>query len=101
MNIILHTGSADFPDYRTTTSATSTQKTTVSREAGNYDKISFNKSPYPENDVSFARVLAREAAAKLENGVSSERVLSLKQQVESGTYRPDARRIAERMLGYR
>ena len=31
----------------------------------------------------------------------STRVLSLKQQVESGTYRPDARRIAEKLLGYR
>ena len=76
-------------------------KTSAGREAGDYDKISLNKSPYPEDDMSFARVLAREAAARLEAGVSSERVLSLKQQVESGTYRPDARRIAEKLLGYR
>lgn len=41
------------------------------------------------------------ALPRLEAGVSSERVLSLKQQVESGTYRPDARRIAEKLLGYR
>lgn len=101
MNIKFHTGSADFPDYRAITSATTTQKTTVSREAGNYDKISLNKSAYPKDESSFARVLAREAAARLEGGVSSERVLSLKQQVDSGTYHPDSRRIAEHMLGYR
>lgn len=101
MNIILHTGSTDFPDYRTITSTINTPKTSAGRETGNYDKISLNKSPYPEDDMSFARILAREAAARLENGVSSERVSSLKQQVESGTYQPDARRIAEHMLGYR
>ena len=101
MNIKFFTGSTDFPDYRSIPSATNTQKTSAGREAGDYDKISLNKSPYPEDDMSFARVLAREAAARLEAGVSSERVLSLKQQVESGTYRPDARRIAEKLLGYR
>ena len=100
MNIKFFTGSTDFPDYRSITSA-NTQKTSAGREAGDYDKISLNKSPYPEDDMSFARVLAREAAARLEAGVSSERVLSLKQQVESGTYHPDARRIAEKLLGYR
>ena len=89
MNIKFLTGSTDFPDYRSITSTTNTQKTSAGREAGDYDKISLNKSPYPEDDMSFARVLAR------------ERVLSLKQQVESGTYRPDARRIAEKLLGYR
>ena len=82
MNIKFFTGSTDFPDYRSITSATNTQKTSAGREAGDYDKISLNKSPYPEDDMSFARVLAREAAARLEAGVSSERVLSLKQQVE-------------------
>ena len=101
MNIKFFTGSTDFPDYRSITSTTNTQKTSAGREAGDYDKISLNKSPYPEDDMSFARVLAREAAARLEAGVSSERVLSLKQQVESGAYRPDARRIAEKLLGYR
>ena len=73
MNIKFFTGSTDFPDYLSITSATNTQKTSAGREA----------------------------AARLEAGVSSERVLSLKQQVESGTYRPDARRIAEKLLGYR
>ena len=101
MNIKFLTGSTDFPDYRSITSTTNTQKTSAGREAGNYDTISLNKSPYPEDDLSFARVLAREAAARLEGSVSSERVQSLKQQVESGTYHPDARRIAEKLLGYR
>ena len=101
MNIKFYTGNTDFPDFRPVTSATNTQKTSAGREAGDYDKISLNKSTYPEDDLSFARVLAREAAARLEGGVSSERVLYLKQQVEAGTYHPDARRIAEKILGYR
>ena len=45
MNIKFFTGSTDFPDYRSITSATNTQKTSAGREAGDYDKISLNKSP--------------------------------------------------------
>lgn len=101
MKITLYTGNTDYSDYRTVTSTGNPSKTSVDRESGNYDRISLNKSPYPEDDVSFARMLAREAAVRLEGGVSRERVLALKQQVDSGTYQPDARRIAEHMLGYR
>lgn len=101
MKITIYTGNTDFSDYRTVTSSGNSSKTSVDRESGNYDRISFNKSPYPEDDTSFARVLAREAAARLEGGVGRERVLEIKQQVDSGTYHPDARRIAEHILGYR
>ena len=44
MNIKFFTGSTDFPDYRSITSATNTQKTSAGREAGDYDKISLNKT---------------------------------------------------------
>ena len=101
MKITIYNGNADFPDYRTVTSTANSSKTSVGKDSGNYDTVSLNKSPYPEDDTSFARMLVHEAAARLEGGVSKERVLMLKQQVDSGTYQPDARRIAEHMLGYR
>lgn len=101
MKITIHNSNADFPDYRTVTSTANLSKISAGRESGNYDRISLNKSPYPDDDMSFARMLAHEAAGRLEGGVGKDRVLMLKQQVESGTYQPDARRIAEHMLGYR
>ncbi|MCD8000764.1 MAG: flagellar biosynthesis anti-sigma factor FlgM [Clostridiales bacterium] len=101
MKITRYSGNTDFPDYRTVTATANSSKASAGKETGNYDRISLNKSPYPEDDASFARILAHEAAVRLEGGVSKERVLALKQQVESGTYLPDARRIAEHMLGYR
>lgn len=101
MKITIHSGNTDFSDYRTVPSTANSPKTSVGQESGNYDTISLNKSPYPEDDSSFARMLAHEAAVRLEGGVSKDRVLMLKQQVESGSYQPDARRIAEHMLGYR
>ncbi len=66
----------------------------------NYDKITLNRSQTPVEGMSFARMLAREAAAKVEKGASPEHVADLKQQVAAGTYQPDARQIAQRMLGY-
>lgn len=101
MNITFYTNSTDFPDYRSLTSATGRKKTAINKSAGDYDKFTVKKSPLPADETSFARVLAREAAVKLESGVSQERVMNLQQQVASGAYQPDSRRIAERMLGYR
>lgn len=101
MNITFYTNSADFPDYRSLTSAAGRKKTAANLNPADYDKFTANKSPLPADETSFARVLAREAAGKLEGGVSQERVSNLQQQVASGVYQPNARRIAERMLGYR
>lgn len=101
MNIKLYTGNSEFSDFRTITSAGIMQKTSAGRVAGDYDRVSLNKPVKAGDDTDFARLLARKAAAQLEAGVDNERVHTLKLQVESGSYHPNARRIAERILGYR
>lgn len=101
MNIRLYTGSSDFTDYHSLTPTADRPKSTAGKEAGDYDKVILNKPQYPADESSFARILAREAAGRMENHVGNERVLKLQQQVEAGTYQPDAQRIAEHMLGYR
>lgn len=88
-------------DYISPASSANPSKTPAGRATCDFDKISLKESSPYTDDASFARVLAREAAAKLETGAGRERVLSLKQQIEAGTYTPDSRRIAEHMLGYR
>lgn len=101
MNIKLYTNHTDYPDYRSLAPAAPKQAPATGKTAGNYDKATFNKTQSPADDSSFARILAREAASRLDKGVSQERVAVLHQQVGSGTYKPEARSIAEHMLGYR
>ncbi len=101
MNIKLYTGNSDFSDFRAITSTGIMQKPSAGKEAGDYDRVSLNKPLPAGDDADFARLLARKAAAQLEPGVPEERVRNLKLQVETGTYQPDPRRIAERILGYR
>lgn len=101
MNIKLYINNRDYPDYHSLTPAAAKTTPASEKTAGNYDKVTFNKQQTSVDDSSFARVLAREAANRLEQGVSQERVAGLQQQVISGTYQPNARCIAEHMLGYR
>ena len=63
-----------------------------------YDKTSFSDALSNE---SFASMLASRTASYMKTGVSEARVAELKAQVQSGTYKVDSTRIAERMLGYR
>ena len=85
MNIKLYAGNADYPDYRTLSAA-------ASKPALPADTA---------DDTDFAHILAREAAGSLKQGASQEKIMELQQQIASGTYKPNARRIAERILGYR
>lgn len=101
MNITFYTNNTEYTDYRSLTPATARPNQAAGKTAGKYDTATFNKPQAPADDSSFARVLAREAAKRLEQGVSQEKVTGLQQQVMSGTYHPDARCIAEHMLGYR
>lgn len=101
MNITFYTSNTEFPDYHSLTLAADRTKQSVRKGTGDYDKLTINKSQVPVEESSFARVLARETAGRLEGGAGQERVMKLQQQVASGTYQPDAKRIAERMLGYR
>jgi len=101
MNIKFYTNNTEPPNYHSSASAADKTKPAVGKAASNYDKATFNKPAAPVDDSEFARVLAREAAARLEQSASPEKVARLQQQVASGTYQPNARTIAERMLGYR
>ncbi|MBE7726782.1 MAG: flagellar biosynthesis anti-sigma factor FlgM [Enterocloster citroniae] len=101
MNIKLYAGNADYPDYRTLSPAVSKPALPADKAAGNYDKATFSRTQAPADDTDFAHILAREAAGSLKQGASQEKIMELQQQIASGTYKPNARRIAERILGYR
>lgn len=101
MNIKFYTSHTDYPDYRSLSSQAGRQASPAGKAAGNFDKATFNKAQAPADETSFARVLARETAARIEPFAGQEKVSRLHQQVTEGTYRPDARTIAEHMLGYR
>ena len=53
------------------------------------------------DDKSFAAALSKATADSLRIGASEKRVAELHQQVQAGTYQPNAQRIAEKILGYR
>ena len=53
------------------------------------------------DDRSFVAALSKATAESLKVGASDKKVAELHQQVQSGTYRPNAQRIAEKMLGYK
>lgn len=103
MDIKFHTNHMDYLDYRSHTPAAA-KPPVPGKVTGNYDKDNkdtFRKTHSPVDETSFARILAREAAGRLEQGASPEKVAGLHQQFVTGTYKPDARSIAEHMLGYR
>ena len=45
--------------------------------------------------------LSKATADSIRVGASDKKVAELHQQVQSGAYRPNARRIAEKLLGYK
>jgi hypothetical protein len=53
------------------------------------------------DDKSFAAALSKATADSLRIGASEKRVAELHQQVQAGTYQPNAQRIAEKILGYK
>ena len=53
------------------------------------------------DDKSFAAALSKATADSLLIGASEKRVAELHQQVQAGTYQPNAQRIAEKILGYK
>lgn len=91
------------PSYRTPVSAPrkrAAQTVKTQETQGNYDTVMINgpRTNQSEN-VGFARLLARTAAAQVSEGASPERVRELGSQVAQGTYQPDAQKIAGRLLG--
>jgi len=103
MNIKLYTSKPAtlYPEYRSLSVPTDkTPRQEPGKTNGNYDKLTIKWSLSTADEASFARILARETAVKASEGASQERVNALQKQVASGTYKPDARQIAEHMLGY-
>lgn len=64
------------------------------------DTLSISKGKAID-DRSFVAALSRATADSLKVNASDKRVAELHQQVQSGTYRPNAQRIAEKILGYK
>ena len=64
------------------------------------DTLSLSKDNAVD-DRSFVAALSKATAESLKVGASDKKVAELHQQVQSGTYRPNAHRIAEKMLGYK
>ncbi len=87
MNVKLYTVNTEYPDCRSITPATG--RTDISDTAimkgkpADYDKLTI-----------------RGSMDQITETVPSERVMALRQQVMNGTYRTDARQIAESLLAY-
>lgn len=101
MNVKLYTRGTDYTGYRTHVIQADKPAAAPEKAAGNYDKVTIRKSQaVGSSDAGFARVLAKALNDKVEKGVSQSEVLRLQSAVASGAYQPDARQIAEHMLGY-
>ena len=97
MNVKLYTRGAEYPSYRTHVVQADKPVPAPEKAAGNYDKVTIRKPQASgASDAGFARL-----NDKVEKGASQSEVLRLQSAVASGTYQPDARQIAEHMLGYR
>lgn len=88
--------------YRPPVSSSGKQKPRSEKIKGDYDTVNIRRAQAaPEDDESFARMLARKTASQLNDGVSQERLQELGRRISEGTYQPDAQRIAGRLLGLR
>lgn len=86
--------------YRPTISTPNRRPARSERTKGDYDTIDIRSSrTIQEDDESFARILARKAAAQMSDGASADRVKELGSRIANGTYQPDAQKIAGRLLG--
>lgn len=87
------------PSYRTPVSSPAVRKPQADKSKGNYDTVTIHGGTQVNQDESFAQILSRRAASSLNRSAGPERVQELGRQVSAGTYRPDADRIAGRLLG--
>lgn len=104
MNLSIRPDVSTRVDYQTR-QASLANKPEERVEAGQKaDKDTFTLSLSKDNavdDRSFVAALSKATAESLKVGASDKKVAELHQQVQSGTYRPNAQRIAEKMLGYK
>lgn len=84
--------------YRSAVPAQTKRTPSASKARGDYDTVNISRTRTADDEETFARMLARRAAAQL-NTAGQDRVQELKSMVADGTYTPDPQRIAGRMLG--
>ncbi len=102
MNLSIRPDVSTRVDYQTR-QASLANKPEEQVEAGqkaDKDTLSLSKDNAVD-DRSFVAALSKATAESLKVGASDKKVAELHQQVQSGTYRPNAQRIAEKMLGYK
>ena len=98
MNITFQTTNPS--SYRSTVPVQPRRKTQSGTAKKDYDTVNIRRPRTTlEDDESFARLLARKAAAQVGEGASQEKVQELGRRIADGTYQPDAQRIAGRLLG--
>lgn len=101
MDIRFYTASSPYLDHRSSVPSVDRTKAAAEKNSGDYDKATFHPVSAPSDDSSFAGLLTRTVSARLSKGADPKHVAGISQQVKAGTYQPDSRRIAERILGYR
>lgn len=101
MDIRFYTAASPYIEHRVSAPSMDRSRTTTEKSSGDYDKATFHPVSAPSDDSAFAALLTQKISARVSKGTDSKRVAELGQQVASGTYQPDSRRIAERILGYR
>ena len=90
------------PDFNTRVDYQTRQASLAKKPA-----VQVEKAKKPDTDTlslsggSFVAALSKATADSIRVGASDKKVAELHQQVQSGAYRPNARRIAEKLLGYK
>ncbi len=94
MNIVFQTMNTAYPKPAPTQQKRAHQA--LKAKGGDYDTVNIRSSrSVPDDEESFARMLARKAASQVGEGASTE----LSRKIADGTYQPDAQKIAGCLLG--
>ncbi|HCD44422.1 MAG TPA: hypothetical protein DEQ64_11935 [Lachnoclostridium sp.] len=67
----------------------------------NYDEITIRSAPQEAMDSKFISTLKNALMKEIKQTASEEKLDSLRQKIEDGTYQVDANKIAERILLYK
>jgi hypothetical protein len=102
MNLSIRPDVSTRVDYQTRQAslANKPEERVEASQKADKDTLSLSKDNAVD-DRSFVAALSKATADSLKVGASDKKVAELHQQVQSGTYRPNAQRIAEKMLGYK
>lgn len=102
MNLSIRPDVSTRVDYQTRQAslANKPEERVEASQKADKDTLSLSKDNAVD-DRSFVAALSKATAESLKVGASDKKVAELHQQVQSGTYRPNAQRIAEKMLGYK